>query len=56
MNHECPGPGCTKSVPPHMLACKRHWYQVSPATRQWVARAWADHMRALKQAISEMKP
>lgn len=64
MNHECPGPGCTKSVSPRMLACKRHWNQVSSATQQWVYRAWAnglgsgsaDHMRAMDQAISEMKP
>jgi len=64
MNHTCPGPGCTASVPTHMLACRRHWYQVSPATRAWVWQAWAngagagtaDHMAAIDQAITEMKP
>ena len=63
-SHICPGPGCKRAVPSHMLACSRHWYQVSAPTRSWVYRAWAngagagsdDHMQAIDQAISEMKP
>lgn len=64
MSHECPGPGCKRRIPPHMLACKRHWYQVSADTRNRVWRAWAngagagsdEHWAAIEQAVTEMKP
>lgn len=64
MNHNCPGPGCKRQVPPDKLACPRHWYQVSPPVRSLVYRTWAggmgagtdEHMAAMDQAISEMKP
>ncbi len=62
--HECPGPGCAKRVPAHMLACRRHWYQVSAATRSRVWNAWAggrgegsrEHRDAMRAAIAEMTP
>jgi len=62
--HECPGPGCKQSIPYHMLACRRHWYQVSPATRRRVWGTWAvgsgagtpEHSEAIEQAVSEMRP
>lgn len=61
--HECPGPGCSRKVASHMLACRRHWFQVSAATRRRVWDAWAgglgagtnEHTDAITQAISEMK-
>lgn len=59
--HECPGPGCKKRVPREMLACRRHWYQVAPAVRAAVWRAWragntADHAHAMRLAIRQMQP
>ena len=62
--HTCPGPGCEAEIPYEMLACRRHWYQVSPATRKAVWAAWRNgrgagsnaHMRAIEQAIGEMRP
>jgi hypothetical protein len=62
--HECPGPGCERRMPVHMLACKRHWYQVSAATRSRVWKAWAngagagtvEHTEAIFQAMAEMRP
>ena len=40
MSHACPGPGCTATVPTEMLACRRHWFQVSKPVRDAVWRAW----------------
>ncbi|HEY7007315.1 MAG TPA: hypothetical protein VH395_00155 [Jatrophihabitantaceae bacterium] len=57
-SHQCPGPGCTARVPQHMLACRRHWYQVSRATRARVWEAYRtgseDHGDAILQAVAEM--
>lgn len=60
-SHECPGPGCNRRVPRDMLACRRHWYQVSAATRARVWRAYrgddaGTHAEAITAAIAEMKP
>ena len=68
--HRCPGPGCEARVPAEMLACRRHWFQVSQPLRDevWAAyrallRAADDpvaaeerHDRAMAAAIEEMKP
>jgi len=61
-HHECPGPGCTRSIPNRMLACRTHWYQVSRPTRDRVWRWYYDapgsdeHMDAIAAAIAEMHP
>lgn len=60
--HQCPGPKCARVVSDEMLACRRHWYQVSRVTRSWVWRTYAHgngmgsdkHNEAIVQAISEM--
>jgi hypothetical protein len=47
-----------------MLACGRHWRQVTPATQRRVYAAWQrgagagsdEHMQAIDQAIAEMRP
>lgn len=62
MSHECPGPLCKTSVPDEMLACSGHWYQVRPATRAAVWRAWQNgagagteaHNAAIRNAVSQM--
>lgn len=62
--HTCPGPKCTKEVPTHHLACRRHWYQVTHSTRKLVWDAWqngsgsgtTDHHHAMQQAVKEMRP
>lgn len=68
--HRCPGPGCDRQVSATMLACRRHWFQVSEPVRTEVWRAWrallrsdiADddaerrHTAAMDAAIAEMKP
>lgn len=62
--HYCPGPDCDKDVPYDMLACPRHWYQVSKPVRAAVYRAWArsagagsdEHAAAIEAAIRQMRP
>jgi hypothetical protein len=59
-HHQCPGAGCTRTVPNRMIACRTHWYWVSKATRD---RVWAtyyagrgsdEHLDAIADAITEM--
>lgn len=57
--HECPREGCPRRVPSFQLACKRHWFTVSPATRRWVNAAYRggtadEHRHAMAAAIREM--
>lgn len=57
--HECPKDGCTRRVQQHQLACRAHWYLVSPATRREVYAAYRSgefgrHAAAMDAAISEM--
>lgn len=26
VTHRCPAPGCDVRCPPHVFACRRHWY------------------------------
>ena len=62
MNHTCPGPGCTRSVPQHMLMCRNHWYAVPPALRSAVWSAWQngagagsdEHTQAIMAAIQSI--
>ena len=59
--HDCPGPACdVTDLPSEILACKRHWFQVTNATRARVWRTWTsgdgDYLDARAQAISEMRP
>lgn len=62
--HKCPGPGCKRQVSGDMLACKRHWFQVSAGTRSRVWAAWKygagrgtpEHADAILAAIQEMRP
>jgi hypothetical protein len=62
--HRCPGPACNRQVASDMLACGRHWRQVSPDTQTAVYAAWRrgagrgtpEHTEAMDRAISEMKP
>ena len=70
MSHLCPGPGCELVVPTDMLACRRHWFQVSKPVRDEVWRAWRglqgerddpiaaeeEHDAACQRAIAEMRP
>jgi hypothetical protein len=63
-SHECPGPRCGKQIRDDMLACSRHWYQVSAKTRRRVWAAWRngegagtdEHTAAIYQAVQEMTP
>lgn len=62
--HDCPGPGCQRQVPYTMLACGRHWRQVTPGTQREVYATWRrgegagtrEHLEAMNAAIAEMKP
>jgi hypothetical protein len=62
--HECPGPGCTRRVPSHMLACARHWRQVPMNLQQRVYRTWnrgagygtPEHHEAMQAAVATMRP
>ncbi len=59
MAHTCPAEGCDRQVPTEQLACKSHWYRVTPATRRRVWSAYQhgtdeQHHAAILQAIAEM--
>lgn len=45
MTHECPANGCSLQLPRSVLACKPHWFKVSPATRAHVNRMWRAYQR-----------
>lgn len=59
--HECPAPGCHRRVPTHQLACRAHWFALTPATR---SRVWAayrgpgpgsdEHTDAVTAAVTEL--
>ena len=38
--HECPGYGCTRRVPEHMLACRADWSRIPRVLRDAVWAAW----------------
>lgn len=40
LTHECSAPACAEQVPPDMLMCPRHWYQVPRPLRRAVWIAW----------------
>lgn len=60
--HDCPGPECAAQVPQHMLACRRHWFQVPRKIRMRVWDAYHDqpngteHTQAMREAIAAMTP
>ncbi len=37
MSHHCHATGCTKSIPPELFTCLRHWRMVPPEMRR---RIW----------------
>jgi hypothetical protein len=41
MRHECHYPECSLIVPPKMLACRRHWFQLPAFLRQ---KIWAAYV------------
>jgi hypothetical protein len=59
VNHNCPRSGCAEQVAPDRLACPRDWFQLPPAMRSAVNRAWdrgrgrgsAAHRAAISAAI-----
>lgn len=40
MTHACHAPHCTVPVPPHMLACRAHWFALPKAIRDAVWREY----------------
>lgn len=62
--HTCPGPQCTAQIPYEMLACRRHWYQVTREIRSLVWRTWRggagagspEHANAIRLAVADMRP
>jgi hypothetical protein len=41
MSHTCHNPYCDKEIPPKMLACRTHWYQLPYALRVTI---WATYV------------
>jgi hypothetical protein len=41
IKHECHAIGCTVSVPPRMLMCRKHWYMIPKPLRDAV---WATYV------------
>lgn len=44
-DHDCPAPGCTRSLPGYLLACNAHWFALPPDLRRRITRAWQDRRR-----------
>lgn len=40
MGHECHHPTCKKQVPPEMMACKSHWFELPKNLRDKVWSAY----------------
>jgi hypothetical protein len=57
--HKCPKNGCPKMLGHDVLACRQHWYALTPATRSAVNRAWwrgthDEYLAAREAAVEEM--
>lgn len=46
MDHLCHAVDCTRSVPPRMLMCRKHWSMVPDQIRSWV---WATYVGGQEQ-------
>lgn len=40
MSHSCYHPECDVAVPPRMLACRRHWFQLPKVLRDEIWRTY----------------
>ncbi len=49
MTHKCPKQGCNQQIPQHMLACKRHWFEVPKPLRDAI---WQTYRSGDKAAHS----
>jgi hypothetical protein len=59
MNHKCPKDGCNVQCNSSTLACRTHWYQVSPAVRRAVNTTWRSgdleaYFEARRAAVEEL--
>lgn len=60
-NHVCPGFGCDRQIPFGVLACRKHWARVSPATKRAVLDQWRNdplgdgYRTARADAVQEMR-
>lgn len=57
--HACPKDGCEVMVGRNILACRTHWYQVTPETRRRVNSTWRSsdigaYLAAREAAVAEM--
>ena len=61
--HQCPGPGCKRRVPEHMLMCSIHWYQVPAqlqsaalvAWRNWRLTGAMEHIEAVRATVKAIQ-
>ena len=49
MSHTCHAPGCTKLVPPHMFACRAHWWALPPKIRSAIWREYVPRQEITKR-------
>lgn len=49
MAHSCHATDCTKTVPPSMWGCKKHWFMVPYAIRQ---KVWATYRPGQEDTMS----
>lgn len=57
MSHECPGKGCTITVPTSQLACRNHWFSLPKPLRDRIWSAYRSddtdrHQQAVGEAVS----
>lgn len=53
--HDCPIDGCDKSVPSHILMCKKHWSQVPRDLQREVYRTYARGMGVASEEYAEAR-
>lgn len=46
MTHTCHAPGCSRSVPPKMFACRNHWYALPKPIRDAI---WFEYRSGQEQ-------
>ena len=53
MSHTCHHPTCTKPVPPKMLACRSHWFQLPLELRNAVWKVYQPGQEITKTPSKE---
>jgi hypothetical protein len=51
--HECPAPGCGRTIPTSLFACRTDWYRLPKATRDKINSAYYQGDGSYLDAVME---